>query len=666
MSVSDGNPQRIKQRGVRASRIKLERALAESDLEKKTQAALAERIADIEQLDAAPKDLVSKVFRGRFVDPQTLQRVARALGVDAATLYLETEGAASGGAAAQHRGDVVTPAALTSISRRARLQIAASFASAFMLFALFTALAIRPAGPWCGLREAATRPHAQEGTLGLTVARFANDPENRAQQFIVSALASDETLAPFTSVIATCARPGWGGPGEIRQKILDIRKSGQKKLRDSGAHLLLWGELSGDDVFVRFISTRRDVSARAVEITGRPLRVDEANLELRLQLGRPGEALADLKRLALELIEPGDGEEARLRESAIRSFRSSADWLRAAIVSQRNLRRIIDPNLEPQRWAAVNMQLCHDLRLLGDYEADEGRFRQAIEACDEALKVRPRERFPHDWASTEINRASSLIRLHYFSTDREGALENLQSAEEALAAVVEASDRQTSPQLRIIAQRNLGVVYLRLGEQTGGEASSQNFEKGLALLRAALDAQDPAHQPLDWAITQQNICLALYQYGARVGSDGAAFVEEARTRCADAVSRLSPDNSPLDWAMAQNNLAASTAVLAQLRNDADGLSEAIDDFAAAQRVYTRDRIPGNWAEVELNLGELHCNLAVMKRDPALFETATAHLDAALEVFIANGNARYQRYTENLAATVDVCERSDSGHCVCGG
>jgi tetratricopeptide (TPR) repeat protein len=666
MAESGDKPQRLKQRGVRASRIKLERALAESDLEKKTQAALAERIADIEQLDAAPKDLVSKVFRERYVDPQTLQRVARALGVDAATLYLEAQHASSGDVAAQHSGDAVAPAALTSISRRARLQIAASFAGAFVLFVLFTALAIRPAGPWCGLREAATRPHAQEGTLGLTVARFANDPENRAQQFIVSALASDETLAPFTSIIATCARPGWSGPGEIRRKILNIRKSGQKKLDKSGAHLLLWGELAGDDIIVRFISTRRDVSALAVEITGRPLGVDEANLELRLPLGRPGEALADLKRLALELIEPGDGKEARLREFAIHSFRSSADWLRAAIVSQRNLRRTVDPAIEPQRWAAINMQLCHDLRLLGDYEADEGRYTQALEACNEALKVRPRERFPHDWASTEINRASSLIRLHYFSTDREGALDNLQNAEKALASVVEASDSRSSPQLRITAQRNLGVVYLRLGEQTDGAASSQNFEKGLALLRAALDAQDPAYQPLDWAITQQNICLALYQYGARIGGDGAAFVEEARTRCADAVNRLSPDNSPLDWAMAQNNLAAATAVLAQLRNDADGLSEAIDGFAAAQSVYTRDRLPGNWAEVELNLGELHCNLAVMKRDPALFDTATAHLDAALEVFIANGNARYQRYTEKLEASVDACAPSNIAECVCGG
>ena len=90
-----GNTQR--RRGVRASRAKLVRALAEAGL--KTQAALAERIADAEDLDAAPKDVVNRVFRELPVDPTTLERVARGLGVDAHTLYktADEEGLPVGG-----------------------------------------------------------------------------------------------------------------------------------------------------------------------------------------------------------------------------------------------------------------------------------------------------------------------------------------------------------------------------------------------------------------------------------------------------------------------------------------------------------------------------------------------------------------------------------------
>jgi tetratricopeptide (TPR) repeat protein len=77
---------RVRRRGVRASRIKLTKALTEAGL--KTQAALAERIADLEGLSAAPKDIVNRVFREQPVDAATLERVARALGVEAYTLYL--------------------------------------------------------------------------------------------------------------------------------------------------------------------------------------------------------------------------------------------------------------------------------------------------------------------------------------------------------------------------------------------------------------------------------------------------------------------------------------------------------------------------------------------------------------------------------------------------
>lgn len=104
---------RLRQRGVRASRLRLERALAEAGL--KTQAALAERIADLEELDAAPKDLVSRVFRERAVDPQTLERVARALGVEAHTLYRNSRDTApvqpaTAADPAAPRGRLATPA----------------------------------------------------------------------------------------------------------------------------------------------------------------------------------------------------------------------------------------------------------------------------------------------------------------------------------------------------------------------------------------------------------------------------------------------------------------------------------------------------------------------------------------------------------------------------
>ncbi len=78
-----------RKRGVRASRARLYHALTEAGF--RSQAALAERIAELEGLEQAPKDLVSRVFREQPVELQTLERVARALEVEAWQLYLTSD-----------------------------------------------------------------------------------------------------------------------------------------------------------------------------------------------------------------------------------------------------------------------------------------------------------------------------------------------------------------------------------------------------------------------------------------------------------------------------------------------------------------------------------------------------------------------------------------------
>ncbi len=85
MTVKENQPQSHRKRGVQASRTKLVHALNSAGL--RTQAALAERIADLEELTVAPKDLVNRAFRELSVDPQTLDRIATALKVDVHTLY---------------------------------------------------------------------------------------------------------------------------------------------------------------------------------------------------------------------------------------------------------------------------------------------------------------------------------------------------------------------------------------------------------------------------------------------------------------------------------------------------------------------------------------------------------------------------------------------------
>ncbi|MCC5862092.1 MAG: tetratricopeptide repeat protein [Gammaproteobacteria bacterium] len=89
MATRKRNQNGSRKRGVRASRARLYHALTEAGF--RSQAALAERMAELEGLEQAPKDLVNRVFREQPVELQTLERVARALGVEAWELYLTSD-----------------------------------------------------------------------------------------------------------------------------------------------------------------------------------------------------------------------------------------------------------------------------------------------------------------------------------------------------------------------------------------------------------------------------------------------------------------------------------------------------------------------------------------------------------------------------------------------
>lgn len=80
---------KTRNRGVRASRVKLHQAMLRARV--KSQAALAARIAKREELDSAPRQLVSKVMSERAVDMRTITRVADALNVPTYALILSEE-----------------------------------------------------------------------------------------------------------------------------------------------------------------------------------------------------------------------------------------------------------------------------------------------------------------------------------------------------------------------------------------------------------------------------------------------------------------------------------------------------------------------------------------------------------------------------------------------
>ncbi|MGA7966691.1 MAG: hypothetical protein WCB49_12565 [Gammaproteobacteria bacterium] len=653
---------RLRKRGVRASRASLSQALARAGL--KTQSALAERMADREGLDMPPKDLVNRVFREKPVDPLSLERVARALEVEAHTLYLSSTEAPTGDDPAN------SPAAGRTAPRKRRVftpwRVVGSVLVILTIAAgiLWNLPADTPLG--CGVSEFLHPPRVAKGRLGIVIARFANDPANAGQYFLADNFISDPQLDPYVSVLTTCHVLSLNGPGDFRLHRNAVREEGREVLRRFGARILLWGRAEGNRIEVRFISMRQGSTPVTVEIGNRPVPVEEEQLQIPLLLSQSADSLPDIKKTALELMNLQTPAQAKLRTRAMRTYATSIDWLRASIVGSENLRRSIDPYLDPQRWAAVNSDLCYNYRLLGDYDEDAAEFHSAETACNNVLKVRPRTQYPRDWAQAEINLASVYVRLHLFAASRMDSIESLRKAEAALHAAAAVIQRPFAPQLWAILQRNLGVVYVRLGELSTGAESERLFTKAITLTKASLEVQNPAFQPLDWAVTQQNICLALHELGERRGKAGIDQAREAIAHCREALRWLSPEQSALDWAMAQNNLAISEAMLAQLQTNKPNLEAAIEAFKQAQTVYTKKDLPVKWAMVETNLGELYCHLARFGHDRTAFAQAAEHTGEALEVFTIRKIARYRDYTERQLAGVKACAAENGRSCACGG
>ncbi len=176
-----------RKRGVRASRARLTAALTRAGL--RTQAALAERIADLEGLDAPPKDAVSRLFRELPVEAVTLARAARALGVEAHTLYLTSAEEA--------------PLPAAPVPRRRRPPVTGIAALAVLLAAGAWLAALRLAGDGAEPAQVPAVPILDLGDPRLVVLPIAGDSDDALGDALREALGRSFSVAAKTASVLT-------------------------------------------------------------------------------------------------------------------------------------------------------------------------------------------------------------------------------------------------------------------------------------------------------------------------------------------------------------------------------------------------------------------------------------------------------------------------------
>jgi tetratricopeptide (TPR) repeat protein len=128
-----------------------------------------------------------------------------------------------------------------------------------------------------------------------------------------------------------------------------------------------------------------------------------------------------------------------------------------------------------------------------------------------------------------------------------------------------------------------------------GELRKQGDEFGdngalieaIDITRRCLALAPRSERPLDWAVTQNNLGLALFCLGER--ESGTARLEEAIAAYRDALHELTRARVPLEWAGPQTNLGTALGRLGERESGTARLEEAAAAFREALQEFTRAR-----------------------------------------------------------------------------
>src|SRR5271157_5629094 len=166
--------------------------------------------------------------------------------------------------------------------------------------------------------------------------------------------------------------------------------------------------------------------------------------------------------------------------------------------------------------------------------------------------------------------------------------------------------RSSDPRRWAMTQNNLGLALWALGERLGGPEGQRRLNEAVEAYHQALTVRTRADLPQDWAQNQNNLGLALRDLGQRLGGpEGQRRLNEAVEAYHQALTVRTRDDLPEEWATTQNNLGLALGALGERLGGPEGqrrLNEAVEAYRQALTVYTRADLPQYWATTQDNLG----------------------------------------------------------------
>jgi tetratricopeptide (TPR) repeat protein len=201
--------------------------------------------------------------------------------------------------------------------------------------------------------------------------------------------------------------------------------------------------------------------------------------------------------------------------------------------------------------------------------------------------------------------------------------EPLEKAIEWFRILVEHSDEGA----RAKWLRYLADALATLGELKGEMAL---LVVAAATYHAALEESTRELAPLERPKIKNNLGNALRTLGElekeSAPDSGAAHLEEAVAAFGEASDELPRERMPLEWAQTQMNLGNALATLGELKKEPVLLKKAVTTYRDVLQEWTRERVPVDWAMTQMNLGNALATLGEWE------ESGTTQLKEAVAAF----------------------------------
>jgi tetratricopeptide (TPR) repeat protein len=299
-----------------------------------------------------------------------------------------------------------------------------------------------------------------------------------------------------------------------------------------------------------------------------------------------------------------------------------AEYMKTAIKACEEALKVYTLERFPMDYAMTQINLGAAYRMLAEVEAKAENCKKAIKACEEALKVYTLERFPMDYAMTQNNLGNAYKRL----AEVEAKAENCKKAIKAYEESLKVYTLERFPTNYAITQNNLGAAYGTLAEI---EAKAENCERAITAFEEALKVRTLERFPMDYAMTQNNLGEA-YRRLAEVEAK-AENCERAITAFEEALKVYTLERFPIYYGGTQNNLGAAYGRLAEVEAKVENCKKAITAYEEALKVRTLERFPMDYAMTQNNLGAAYGTLAEIEEKAKNCKKAIKACEEALKV-----------------------------------